>query len=47
MCNEQFSTEGFRRATANFVRFLCPLKAVYTTSTKNKSAIKIKVTPHK
>ncbi|MBS6567906.1 MAG: hypothetical protein KH341_11650 [Faecalibacterium sp.] len=22
MCTEQFSTEGFRRATANFVRFL-------------------------
>lgn len=40
--NEQFSTEGFRRATANFVRFLCPLEAVYTTSTKNKSTIKIK-----
>lgn len=39
MCNEQFSTEGFRRSTANFVRFLCPLEAVYTTSTKNKSAI--------
>ena len=47
MCNEQFSTEGFRQATANFVRFLCPLEAVYTTSTKNKSTIKIKVTPHK
>lgn len=27
---------------ANFVRFLCPLEAVYTTSTKNKSTIKIK-----
>lgn len=42
MCTEQFSTEGFQRVTANFVRFLCPLEAVYTTSTKNMSTIKIK-----